>query len=200
MILVLPGMGADHTMFSAPAWQGIAGARFLDWPAHCGEATIGASADRVIAEAAIPDGATLIGVSLGGIVACEIAKRRRVRALVLVGSAVHPREISGLLAKLKPLARFAPIEFVQRAIGKVPDDVTAMFARGEPAFIRAACAAIFAWEGLDRAAITPVRIHGTHDRVIPIPASVDLALDGGHLVAMTHPGACVDFLRERGLV
>jgi len=69
MILVLPGMGADHTMFSAPAWQGIAGARFLDWPAHRGEATIGAFADRVIAEAAIPDGATLIGVSLGGIVA-----------------------------------------------------------------------------------------------------------------------------------
>lgn len=193
-------MGADHTMFSAPAWQRIAGARFVDWPAHRGEKTIADFADRVIAEAAIPERATLIGVSLGGIVACEIARKRRARALVLVGSAVHPREISSLLAKLQPLARFAPIEFVQRAAGKISHEVVEMFARGEPAFIRAACAAIFAWEGLDESVIAPVRIHGIHDHVILMPAAVDLALDGGHLVAMTHADECVDFLRQRRMV
>ena len=200
MIHILPGMGADHTMFSGPAWHGIAGASFLDWPAYHGETTIAAIADRVIAEAAIADGATLIGVSLGGIVACEIAKKRRLKALVLIGSAIHAQEVSRLLATLRPLAQYAPIEFVQRAVGKVPDDVVAMFARGDPGFIRAACRAIFDWDGCDAARITPVRIHGTRDHMIPMPANVDLALDGGHLVAMTHADQCVAFLRQQRLV
>jgi pimeloyl-ACP methyl ester carboxylesterase len=93
-------MGADRGMFSAPSWQSIAGAKFVDWPQYGGETTVAAIADRVIEQAAIPDGATLIGTSLGGIVACEIASRRHLKALVLVASAVRRQEIAALLAAL----------------------------------------------------------------------------------------------------
>jgi hypothetical protein len=62
------------------------------------------------------------------------------------------------------------------------------------------CAAIFEWEGLGEDVITPLRIHGRSDRVIPLPSHVDLVLDGGHLIAMTHAEECVRFLSGRGVV
>jgi pimeloyl-ACP methyl ester carboxylesterase len=200
MIYLLPGMGADHTMYNAPSWQGIKGARFLDWPEYHGETSIVAMADRVIEQAAIPDGAIVIGTSLGGIVACEIARRRRLKALVLISSATHRQEFSAILAALHPLARLAPIEFIQAAAGKIPSDLAGMFARSQAPFIRAMCMAIFEWAGLEESRITPLRIHGKRDHVIPPPAKVDLALDGGHLISMSHADECVNFLKQRQLV
>jgi pimeloyl-ACP methyl ester carboxylesterase len=193
-IFVLPGMGADHGMYAARPWRRLAGAQFLDWPEYRGENSIAAMAERVIAEHAIPDGAVLVGSSLGGIVACEIARRRKLKTLVLIGSAVSPQEISGLLAVLHPLAQLTPIEFIQRATAKVHHELARMFSHSQADFIRAACAAVFEWPGLDEPRIKPLRIHGTHDRMIPLPAQVDLQIDGGHLIAMTHAEECVAFL------
>ena len=75
-----------------------------------------------------------------------------------------------------------------------------MFAHTQAGFIRAMCRAIFTWPGLDLTRIRPLRLHGRHDRVIPPPREVDLLLDAGHLLAMTHAAECVAFLRsyERG--
>ena len=145
----------------------------------------------------IPDGATIVGSSLGGIVACEIARLRALKGLVLIGSAVSPHEISGLLAVLHPLARLTPIEFIQRVSAKVHGELAQMFSHSQAPFIRAACAAVFEWPGLDPSRIKPPRIHGRHDRVIPMPPEVDLSIDGGHLIAMTHAEECVAFLEAK---
>lgn len=194
MIHVLPGMGADHRMYAAPAWQSLPSTRFHDWPVHRGESTIKAMAERVIAESGISDGDKVIGSSLGGIIGCEIANILSLKALVLIGSAKTKEEISSLLTLLHPLARLAPIEFIQTAAGKYPSELTLMFKQSQASFIRAMCAAIFDWQGLNENRIKPLRIHGTHDRAIPKPAHVDLVLDGGHLIAMTHAEACVGFI------
>ena len=196
MIFLLPGMGTDRSMYSAPSWQSLPDARFLDWPVHRGEKTIGAIADRLIDENAISEGSAMIGTSFGGIVAGEISNRVRLGDLALVSSAVHPSEIAGILSVLHPLARLAPIDFIQAAAGKVPHELAGMFARSQASFVRAACGAIFEWRGLDGSRIRPLRIHGNHDRVIPPPANADLMLEGGHLIAMSHADACVRFLTE----
>jgi len=194
MIHVLPGMGADHSLYAATAWRALADAHFLDWPVHHSETTIAAIAGRVVAEARISDGDVIIGSSLGGIVGCEIARTVSLKSLVLIGSAKNKGEISRLLALLRPLAPLAPVEFVQRSAGKYPNEITQMFCRSEATFIRAMCAAIFDWPGLDESRIKPIRIHGRHDRVIPCPEHVDLLLDGRHLLAMTHSEQCVRFI------
>ena len=194
MIHVLPGMGADHSLYAATAWRALADAHFLDWPVHHSETTIAAIAGRVVAEARISDGDVIIGSSLGGIVGCEIARTVSLKSLVLIGSAKNKGEISRLLALLRPLAPLAPVEFVQRSAGKYPNEITQMFCRSEATFIRAMCAAIFDWPGLDESRIKPIRIHGRHDRVIPCPEHVDLLLDGRHLLAMTHAEQCVRFI------
>jgi len=196
MIHVLPGMGADHRMYSAPAWHSFADTNFIDWPDYHGETSIAAIASRVISEARISEGDVVVGSSLGGIVGCEIAHAVSLKALVLIGGAKNKAEISGLLTLLHPLARLAPIEFIQISAGKFPGELTQMFNQSQASFIRAMCAAIFDWSGLDESRIRPLRIHGKQDHVIPTPAQVDLALDGGHLIAMTQADECARFLKS----
>ncbi len=70
-----------------------------------------------------------------------------------------------------------------------------MFAGVETSFILAMCSAIFEWEGLGASETRVFRIHGRRDLVIPPPASADLFLNGGHLIAMTHAAECVAFIQ-----
>jgi pimeloyl-ACP methyl ester carboxylesterase len=193
-IIVLPGMGADSRMYSGP-WRTLPNAAFVDWPEYRGERTIAEVAERVVTEFKVADGDVVVGSSLGGIVACEIARVRKLKVLVLIGSAVNKDEINSLLAVLHPIADFAPLKFIQAAAGKVPGELTEMFRDAQPEFIRSMCRAIFTWPGLQNASAKLVRIHGKHDPVIPLPAKVDLVLDGGHLIAMTHADECVSYFR-----
>lgn len=193
MIHVLPGMGADHRMYPGP-WRDISGAVFVDWPRGAGHDSLASLAKQIVADAGVADGDVVVGASLGGMVACEIAGIRRLRRLILVGSAKGPDEISGILHLLHPLADLAPLEFVQRACGKLPSELSSMFADAEPAFVRSMCRAIFRWEGLGEGLIDVCRIHGRHDFVIPPPKKGAAIIDGGHLIAMTHPDECVRFV------
>jgi len=193
MIYTLPGMGADNTMHRG-VWRGLPDSTFLDWPTYGGEQSIEALARRIVDETGIQDGAVLIGTSLGGMVACEIARLRRLRRLILISSAIEPKEVSRVLDFLHPSIVIAPIKLAQCAAARLPSHAARMFSRSEPAFLRAMCRAVFRWEGLDRACIEPLRLHGRKDRLIPLPPNVHLVLDGGHLVAITHAEECVRFI------
>ena len=143
----------------------------------------------------IRDGDSLVGSSLGGMVACEIAKIRKIKTLYLVGSATRKEEVSTLLAILHPLAQVAPFDWLRFSAGKVPNELAQMFADTESSFVRAMCAAIFKWEGLGTSATKVYRLHGKHDLVVPPPIKADLLLDGGHLISITHAKQCVDYIR-----
>lgn len=142
----------------------------------------------------IKDGDVLVGASLGGMVACEITKIRKISRLYLIGSAVNKEEISSLLTVLHPLAKYAPIDWLRISAGKIPTELAQMFSGVEAPFIRAMCAAIFKWEGLGPTSTQILRIHGRYDHVIPPPISVDLLVEGGHLISMTHAKECVEFI------
>ena len=73
-------------------------------------------------------------------------------------------------------------------------ELAQMFAGIEASFVRAMCSAIFQWDGLGVTSTKVFRIHGKHDLVIPVPEQVDLLLDGGHLVSMTHAEECAAFI------
>jgi pimeloyl-ACP methyl ester carboxylesterase len=195
-IHALPGMGADRRMFPEP-WSQLPGFTAHDWPDYHEESTLNEMARSFCESSGIRDGDSLVGASLGGMVACEIAKLKKIRSLYLVGSAIHKAEINQLLAALHPLVSIAPLQWIKFSSGKIPADLAQMFAETNPRFVRAMCAAIFHWEGLQPSQTTCFRIHGLRDRVIPLPESVDLTLDGGHLIAMSHAKECVEFIRER---
>ena len=195
MIYALPGMGADSRMY-AGAWRTLPDCRFVDWPTYRSEDSIAAMAKRITAEQKVQAGDVLIGSSLGGIVACEMAKLTPVSRLVLIGAAKKKEEISGFLSVIHPLIDLTPLTFLQRLAGKLPSDVARMFSQGQAEFIRAMCRAIFDWDGLGDRPVSLLRIHGSQDRVIPLPAGIQHVLDGGHLIVMTHSQECVDIIRN----
>ncbi len=194
MIYVLPGMGADHRMYRAP-WSSLPDCHFINWPQYAGEKTLTDVARSVMREYEIQQGAWLVGSSLGGMVACEITKFIPVRGLILVGSAQSKDEVGLLLTWLSPFIGLAPLGFIQKLAGKAPTVLTQMFKDSDPSFVRTMCRAIMKWEGLADANVTLHRIHGRKDLVIPLPKKVQVTLEGGHLIAMTHAQACVAFVR-----
>jgi len=190
----LPGMGADHRMYPAE-WDRLRGIQRRDWIRHAGETSITQVAQSMIRQYGIKDGDSLIGCSLGGMVSCEIARLLNIEKLVLVGSAVHPREVNTVLRKVHGLAQYAPVDWLRFSAGKIPADAAQMFADMEASFIRAMCEAIFNWGGYSFPHYTRLwRIHGRFDLVIPPPEAPELLPNAGHLVSMTHAKDCVDFL------
>lgn len=194
MIHALPGMGADKRMYPLP-WPALPDFVPHDWVRYSGELSLVEMARSMCDACRIKDGDDLVGVSLGGMVACEITRIRKISRLYLIGSAVQKEEISSLLTILHPLAKVAPIDWLRISAGKIPLELARMFAGVEAPFIRARCAAIFKWEGLGPSRTQVLRLHGKHDIVIPAPKSVDLLIDGGHLISMTHANECVEFIK-----
>jgi pimeloyl-ACP methyl ester carboxylesterase len=175
------------------AWRGMPDTTFIDWPADC-DGTLGGVARQLIDTYGVGAEDRLVGTSLGGIVALEIAALAGVTDVVLVASARMPEDINPLLLKLAPLSDITPLRFVQQLAGKGGGDLGDMFAAVDAAFIRGSCQALAAWRGTHLPDTLVRRIHGRSDHVIPPPADADLLLDGGHLIAMTHARECVAFL------
>lgn len=195
MIHALPGTGANHRMFPAP-WTTLPDFRAHDWPPARKVFTIAALAALAVEEFGIADGDVVVGASLGGMVACEISRVRRLRAIVLVGSASGPEEIGVRLRLLPPFLPLVPWKLVHHLPWVFPRALAAMIATSDPIFMRNLCAAIADWPGADSWPAPVLRIHGRRDHIIPPPANADLLLDGGHMIAMTQAAQCVACVRE----
>lgn len=193
---LFPGMGADRRMYPGP-WRNLVQPVFVEWRGYAGEVSINALAAQIVRDEEIEPDDVLVGASLGGIVACAIAKHVPVAALVLVGSAKDRQEINRLVSLFHPLIDLTPLKFAQRFATSVPSDLARMFSETDPTFIRSMCRAIFTWDGLGRTDVNLVRIHGRMDHVIPLPQDVQHVLDGGHLIAMTHAQQCVDIVKTK---
>ncbi|MBC2602508.1 alpha/beta hydrolase [Puniceicoccus vermicola] len=187
-------MGATSAMYPDP-WHELSDAMFHDWPAYAGESTIQELASRIIEEHEIKDGDTLIGSSLGGIVSSEVANQLSLHSLVLVGSAKDKEEIRPILRILHPFVDLAPLEFLRVSSSSIPNELARMFSHTDARFIRSMCKAIFSWDGLKND-VRLIRIHGKGDLVIPCPTEVEDPIDGGHLIAMTHPMECMKKIKE----
>lgn len=126
MQFVLPGMGATSGMFSGP-WREIDNTAFLDWPTDSEAQSIEALASEVIRRFGIQAEDTVVGTSLGGIVACEISNQLKLNHLILIGGATNKDEINSLLRIFSPLVDLTPLSFIQQSAGTFPSDLTHMF-------------------------------------------------------------------------
>lgn len=195
MIHALPGTGADRRMFPDP-WGSLPGFHAHDWVTSPDIRSVRQLARVMVETCGIADGDILVGVSLGGMVAGEITKLRKIPQLFLVSSAVKKEEMNPWFATLHPLAEKVPMEWLKRSAGKLPGDAAAMLAAADPDFVRRMIRAIFQWEGLGETPTQVFRIHGRKDKVISVPKNCDLLLGGGHLLAMTHATECARFVER----
>ncbi|MCC7327094.1 MAG: alpha/beta fold hydrolase [Burkholderiales bacterium] len=210
-VYLVPGLGADSRSFRGP-WDEIAGSVCPEWPEYHGEASIAAVA-RFVADAwHIPDGAVLVATSFGGAIACEIAKFRALRAVVLIASSTVPADFVAV-RRMRVLTRILPLSWLQRQLREreglrrkrwgepmtpykcAAFDSLDMFGVCQLSFYRDMFDALSRWDGLPEGNTRVLRIHGRQDGMVRIPDAADLLLDGEHLIALTHARECVDFIK-----
>ncbi|MFZ5494267.1 MAG: hypothetical protein ACOZE5_02885 [Verrucomicrobiota bacterium] len=95
MIHALPGRGADRRMFPAP-WTDLPEFTAHDWTEARGVHTLPELAASVATKGQIQVGDTLIGSSLGGMVACEMAKLHKIPLRFFLSEARFGRKKSML--------------------------------------------------------------------------------------------------------
>ena len=189
-------MGATSAMYVSLQDEVDFEIHFIEWPAYAGEKTFSEVAQRIINDHSISDHDVVGGSSLGGMVALEIARMLEPKAVVLIGSATKPGEVQAFLSSLSPLAAVTPVALIQVLAGKHKSRVAQMFSESSADFIRAMSFYLPSWPGYEGPIDRIYRIHGRRDHVIPCPSNGAKIVDGaGHLIAMTHPKECGDFLR-----
>jgi pimeloyl-ACP methyl ester carboxylesterase len=194
-LFVLPGMGAGSTMYGGP-WRDLDDTLFLDWPEYRNEKTVAELADRLILEHGITSNDLVLGTSMGGMAALEIASRLNHERVILIDSATSRREINPLLTMLAPLAKITPLRLSQVIAGLASGELGKMFMKSNPDFIRAMCMAVSQWQEVDFPEDRIVRIHGSRDHVIHCPDQCYEIKGAGHLAAMTHAKECVTAVRD----
>ncbi|MBI4833667.1 MAG: hypothetical protein HY811_02450 [Planctomycetes bacterium] len=197
MIFLLPGMGANHKMYTeSEGWKELKDAVFPDWPKYNGETNFAAVAQRLIKEHKITSSDYVGGSSLGGMIAIEIEKILNNPKIILLGSALNKSEVNSLLIKLSPIAEITPLKLLQLFTDNIRNKLVEMFTGIDTEFIKAMCLAINKWEGYSGPLEKLVRIHGKRDMIIRCPEKCFAIPDGGHLIAMTHPRECIRFIKE----
>jgi pimeloyl-ACP methyl ester carboxylesterase len=190
---LLPGMGADERMYDAE-WDRLGDVTRINWPHDNNARSLTDLAQQIIADYGIQSRDRIIGSSLGGMVACEIANHCLDLDLILIGSATSPKEITTLLTWLHPLIDLAPLPLFQFSVGSCPLELMRMFQTSSSEFLRTMSKAVFVWKGLSTNQTQILRIHGKRDMVIPCPENADFTLEGGHLIVMSHSKECVDII------
>ena len=144
----------------------------------------------------------LVGVSFGGLLALEIGRLRPLARVVLISSLASAQQLPpalkfgratglyrlvpyGLLAHLPRLAQW----FFGARNGREYRLLARILRATDPAFARWAIRQLLHWDSAGVPAA--VRLHGTHDRLLPAgSAPIDYLLPGaGHFLIVSHAAA-----------
>jgi pimeloyl-ACP methyl ester carboxylesterase len=210
-LILLPGLGADARLF-APQAAKFSGLDVPDWiPPHKGE-NLESFARRMM-EAVHPSGEYVLGgVSFGGMVASEMARHLRPRALLLIASAAtgtavpgHGRFVIQTALRLGIFARRSPRPFwpaLGWAFGATTpaarELLSQFFESAPPSFIQWGLEALLRWKPTSALVVPVFHIHGATDRLIPsrrVRATAVVA-GGGHLINVTHADEVNAFVRR----
>lgn len=214
-IILFPGLGADERMFHRQIGQ-VPGLITPAWLAHeRGESLRGyaqRTARAVSDQHRITEPVLLGGVSMGGMVALEMARHMPCRGVVLIGSCRHPGAVSGLLHLSERASRLAPAILLDKGrilaplflgrggtINAEDRRLLCRMARELPVdFLRWAAGAIVRWEGCEDPGVPVRAIHGRRDWVIPLSrVKADRIIERGiHVLNLSHAEEVNRFLVE----
>lgn len=206
-VYLLPGIGCDRRLFSRLDLAGL-DVQVLEWPffpERCTLAELASALRPLVAEDA-PH--VLLGVSMGGMVAQELALLTRPQRVVLVSSWTGPQEWPWHVraaSRLRLWQVVGPRSMraawpLKRWLGPRPGDIDRLLwdmAVAQTAVqIRRGLRAVLRWEG-SRWEGPLVRIHGDRDRVTPLRFPVDQVIPGGeHIMVLTRPQEVARAIRQ----
>jgi pimeloyl-ACP methyl ester carboxylesterase len=200
-LVLLPGLGADGRLFD-PQRAEFPEIEVPAWLPYREEESLAAYAGRMAETIAPSAGMYLGGVSFGGMVALEMARRLGPRAVFLIasgrtGQALAPHlRYFGEFAHAFPQREFGDgaglSRLYVRKFGKLTPAQEAFYAEmladTRPAFVRWGIAAIPAWPGPGELPMPVYHIHGSDDELIPLAGVQpdEVVPGGGHLLNVTH--------------
>ena len=195
--IILPGLGADSSMYDGAIYTTITGVIYANWPQYKGEKLVEEVADRIIKEYKITSADIVGGSSLGGIIAIEIAKKVKNSKVLLIGSTTLPSGINPKLKSFRDFTKITPLDlFKSLAMMFNPDNkVLEMLDRSNADFVKEMCRALFLWKGLENYNGTIYKIHGEKDRLFYPDKDAKIIPNGGHLIAMTHGNDVSEFIK-----
>jgi pimeloyl-ACP methyl ester carboxylesterase len=152
------------------------------------------------------------GISLGGMIACEVAQLCRPKCLVLVATCRSGRSIPNYYRFVELLSRLFPTPLIQRrcaassrlmaALEKLNKEqyelLRDMSSQIAVPFLRRTGKMVVHWKGPDSFPCPVRQIHGAGDPIIPIRfvEPDEVIPDGKHLINMTHPEIVNRFIRQ----
>lgn len=180
----------------------------LAWPAFEANDSLAGIARRLRPQVREAEPHVLVGVSMGGMVAQELALLTRPRMVVLISSWTGPGEwpmfvrISARLGLHRVIRAWSmravwPLKRLLDPRERTIDELLFAMARAQSARqIRRGTGAIMRWQG-SRWDGPMVRIHGDRDRVTPLRFPVDHLVPGGqHIMVLTRAGQVSAILNE----
>jgi hypothetical protein len=208
-ILILPGMGGDHRMCDLllPLPGNSVTADYILW--NNGESLHDYSSRflRTLESQGVLSSSHLkciIGISLGGAVAAEIASQLpESPRVILIGSFLSTSELAWyarlfirFIGPILPASIYRAagriLPFFMSRISRVPNAslrmLQDMYNHMPTHFLPRACAALARWPGA-RPELRSDRVHGVDDHIIPVRPStrVDFRVKGAkHLVSISH--------------
>lgn len=191
-VFLIPGLGATKDLFAE--YQFPFPSRTVDYPAPRIPA-VGLSeyALQLIADNGIQPGDSLIGVSLGGMISCEIAAHMFISQLTLVSSCTDSVHLVPFFRKMRQLSRVVPWRLMQKVpfpafvLSRHRRMALAMFRLADANFIRWACLNAATWKS-PAVHHDMIQIHGDRDPLFPVALQkIDHVIEGGdHLMILSH--------------
>lgn len=208
-VYFISGIGGDSRLFKHIQLPEDFQIRHVDWITPEEKEPLADYAFRLAEQIDTRQPFILVGTSLGGILAVEIAKRFRPVATILISSVPISAQLPGYYnaARMLRLAEFVPASFVKgvstfkRLFTRETDDdkqlIRQMIKDGDPRFIKWALGAVLEWQ--NTAIPQPLwHIHGTRDEVFPfrLTRPSHTIPGGGHLLVISHAAEINRILRD----
>jgi pimeloyl-ACP methyl ester carboxylesterase len=210
-LLLFPGLGADSRMLE-PQRRAFPHAETPNWIPHVPGESLRGYVERFARSLAIDSPAILGGVSMGGMVALEMARIVPARCVILIASCRHPRATNPLLRLSERLTRPLPSILLDKGrvlaplflgrggrLGAPERKLLVRMARDLPVpFLRWAPRAVLAWQGCEDPGVPVYHIHGDRDIVFALRrVRPDRVVPGGiHVLNLSHPDEVNAFIGE----
>ena len=210
VVYLIPGQGADYRSFKNLSIDERFETRYISYFTPDSTMSMCAYAREISAQIDTSQSFIIIGVSLGGMLATEMAEFLDPDQVILISSAKCREELPGRyrFQRILPLYKIVPGKvsklaarilqpIVEPDSKKEKETAKKMLRDKDPKFLRRTIAMILEWDRMEYSSDI-VHIHGDRDHTIPIRnVSYDIRVeDGSHMMVLTNGQQISEIVNE----